>query len=167
MDRLTYDPATEQLTYRSDKADGPTAGTAALDPLEFLARLLTHIPDPGQVMTRYYGWYASRTRGMRRRQAAGGAEVEEPVAITDPVHWSLRAARYRWAELLRRIYEVDPLTCPRCAALMRIVAVITDPAVITRILVHRARSAERAQRSRSPPPAPHRSSARATGGPPR
>jgi len=43
-------------------------------------------------MTRYYGWYASRTRGVRRRQAAGGAAVQEPVAITDPVNWSLRAA---------------------------------------------------------------------------
>jgi len=59
------------------------------------------------------------------------------------VNWSLRAARYRWAELLRRIFEVDPLACPQCAAPMRIVAVITDPAVITRILVHRARSLER------------------------
>jgi len=35
-------------------------------------------------MTRYYGWYASRTRGGRRRQATEGAEVEEPVAITEP-----------------------------------------------------------------------------------
>ena len=84
LGRLTYDPATEQLTYRSDKADGPTAGTQAIDPLEFLARLLTHSPDPGQVMMRYYGWYASRARGMRRRQAAGRAEVEEPVAIVAP-----------------------------------------------------------------------------------
>jgi hypothetical protein len=32
-------PASEQLTYRSDKPDGPTAGTAALDPLEFLIRV--------------------------------------------------------------------------------------------------------------------------------
>ena len=54
LDRLTYDPGTEHSTYRSDKADGPTAGTQALDSLEFLARLLTHISDPGQVMTRYY-----------------------------------------------------------------------------------------------------------------
>jgi len=30
--RWTYDPATEQLTYRSDKAHGPTVGTQALDP---------------------------------------------------------------------------------------------------------------------------------------
>ena len=50
---------------------------------------------------------------------------------------TLWAARYRWAELLRRIYEVDPLAYPRCAAPMRIVAVLTDPAVITRILAHR------------------------------
>ena len=28
-----------QVTYRSDKTDGPTAGTATVDPLEFLARL--------------------------------------------------------------------------------------------------------------------------------
>jgi hypothetical protein len=67
-------------------------------------------------MTRYYGWYASRTRGVRQRQAAGGTAAQEPVAITDPVNWSLRAARYRWAELLRRIYEVDPLAYPRRAA---------------------------------------------------
>ena len=86
------------------------AGKVAPDPLEFLARLLTHIPDPGQVMTRYYGWYASRTRGMRRRQAAEGAAAQEPVAIADPVNWSLRAARYRWAELLRRIYDDSDFT---------------------------------------------------------
>ena len=113
------------MTYRSDKAEGPTAGTATVDPLEFLARLVTHIPEPGQVMQRYYGWYASRTRGARRRQASDAAEA--PVAIVEPVDWSLRAARFRWVELLRRILEVDPLTCPRCQGLMRIVALITEP----------------------------------------
>ena len=101
-------------------------------------------------MTRSYGWYASRTRGTRRRQAAGG-EVEAPVTIVDPVDWSLRAARSRWAELLRRIFEVDPLACPRCRGPMRILTVRTDPAVITRILAHRARAVEAAPRSRGPP----------------
>ena len=31
MDRLTYEPATEQFSYRSDKTDGPTAGTQTPD----------------------------------------------------------------------------------------------------------------------------------------
>jgi hypothetical protein len=156
LDRLTNDPATEQLTYRSDTADGPTTGAETVDPLESLARLLTHIPDPGQVMTRYYGWYASRTRGMHRRPAAGGAAVEEPVAITDPVNGSLRAARYRWAETLRGIFEVDRPTCPRCSSRMRVVAVITEPPVVTRILAHGARVLERARQSRGPPPGARR-----------
>lgn len=156
LERMSYEAESEQVTYRSDKAEGPTAGTTTVDPLEFLARLVTHIPDPGQVMQRYYGWYASRTRGTRRRQAAPFG-TETAVAIVEPADWSLRAARLRWAELLRRIFEVDPLACPRCQGLMRLVAVITDPAVITRILAHRARARDPTHRSRSPPPRRRRS----------
>jgi hypothetical protein len=149
LERMSYDPASEQVTYRSDKAEGPTAGPETVDPLEFLARVVTHIPEPGQVMQRYHGWYASRARGTRRRQVT--AATTAPVAIADPQAWSQRAARYRWAELLRRIFEVDPLACPRCRGLMRIVAVITDPGVISRILGQRARALPLAHRSRSPP----------------
>ncbi|MCH7491569.1 MAG: transposase [Gemmatimonadetes bacterium] len=28
-----------------------------------MARVASHIPNKGQVLHRYYGWYASRTRG--------------------------------------------------------------------------------------------------------
>ena len=73
LERLTHEAATIQVTYRSDKAEGPTAGSETVDVLEFLARLVTHIPDPHQVLTRYYGWYANRTRGIRHR--AGGAHA--------------------------------------------------------------------------------------------
>ena len=74
-----------------------------------MPRLLTHIPDPGRVMTRHYGWYASRTRAVRRRQAAGGGgverRVEAPVVITDPVNWSLRATRHRWCGRLENVRD--------------------------------------------------------------
>jgi hypothetical protein len=40
-------PRSPTITYRSDKTEGPTAGRETLDALEFLARLVTHIPDPG------------------------------------------------------------------------------------------------------------------------
>ena len=135
LERLTYDAAAKQVTYRSDKAEGPTAGADTVDPLEFLARVLAHIPDKGQVTTRYYGWYANRPRGMRRRlaeRAEGTALV--PVVPARPL--AATEARRRWAELLRRIYEVDPLACPACGGVMRIIAVITDGAVIDRLLTH-------------------------------
>ncbi len=63
-------------------------------------------------------------------------------------HRVFRALRRRWAELLRRIYEVDPLVCPRCGETMRIIAFITEPRVITKILRHLA---TKAANQRSPP----------------
>ncbi|MBI3272870.1 MAG: hypothetical protein HYZ53_28035, partial [Planctomycetes bacterium] len=44
--------------------------------------------------------------------------------------------RRRWAELIKRVYEVDPLVCSRCGATMKIVAFITDPTVLARSLSH-------------------------------
>ncbi len=55
-ERLTYDRASKAVRYRSDQSEGPTAGTDTADPLEFLARVLGHIPDNGHVATRYEGW---------------------------------------------------------------------------------------------------------------
>ena len=38
--------------------------------------------------------------------------------------------------LLARIYEVLPLLCPACGGHMRILSFITDPPVVTAILLH-------------------------------
>jgi len=42
--------------------------------------------------------------------------------------------RYRWAELLQRVFEVDALRCPRCSSTLRLIAAIEDPAVARKIL---------------------------------
>jgi len=103
LERLTYDRTAKAVTYRSDKSDGPTAGTETADPLEFLARVLVHIPDKGHVTTRYYGWYANRPRGMRRH--AEPAAVGAPAIVPAPRLAPTDAAR-RWAALLQQIFEV-------------------------------------------------------------
>ncbi|MCK8603643.1 hypothetical protein [Desulfoferrobacter suflitae] len=41
-----------------------------------------------------------------------------------------------WRDLIKKIYEVDPLTCPRCGHDMKIISLIHEPAVIERILGH-------------------------------
>ncbi|MGI8423559.1 MAG: hypothetical protein ACR2NO_05530 [Chloroflexota bacterium] len=48
-----------------------------------------------------------------------------PITVAEPEALPLREARRRWAELLRRSYEVDPLTCPACGGAMRILAFLT------------------------------------------
>ena len=42
--------------------------------------------------------------------------------------------RRNWARLIQKIYEVDPLVCPKCQGAMRIVSSIEDPSVIREIL---------------------------------
>ena len=147
LERLTYDRAAKTVTYRSDKSAGPTAGTETVDPLAFLARVLVHIPDKGQVTTRYYGWYANRPRGMRHQVEP--AAPEAPLAIVTTPRLAPTEASRRWAALLRQIFEVDPLRCPTCHGTMRIVAVITQRSVIDQILAHLGTRTTAA--ARSPP----------------
>jgi hypothetical protein len=60
-----------------------------------------------------------------------------------------RALRRRWAEMIKRVYEVDPLVCPRCHGEMRIIAFVVDEAVIDKILSHLV--AKGGHRVRGPP----------------
>jgi hypothetical protein len=61
-------------------------------------------------------------------------QAPEDAAIPDGPYRA--ALRRRWAELIRRVYEVDPLICPRCGSEMRVIGFITQPALIDRILDH-------------------------------
>jgi len=49
---------------------------------------------------------------------------------------SAKESRSAWARLLAKVYEVDPLRCTRCGSSMRVLAVITDPPQVLRILRH-------------------------------
>ena len=44
--------------------------------------------------------------------------------------------RKNWARLIQKIYEVDPLTCPKCSGKMKVISVIEDEDVIKKILRH-------------------------------
>jgi len=41
-----------------------------------------------------------------------------------------------WRELIRKVHEVDPLTCPACGAEMKVIAFITEYPVIDKIIHH-------------------------------
>jgi transposase len=41
-----------------------------------------------------------------------------------------------WAEMIRKVYEVDPLVCPKCGSRMKIISFLTDWAVVDRIIDH-------------------------------
>jgi len=41
-----------------------------------------------------------------------------------------------WAAMIRKVYEVDPMICSKCGGRMKVVAFITEVAVVDRIIDH-------------------------------
>jgi hypothetical protein len=78
-----------------------------MDPLEWLARMADHIPDPGRHRTLFYGYYANRVRGDRAAPEPGEAKVEEKPA-------KKRRCTASGARLISKVFHVDPLTCTKC-----------------------------------------------------
>jgi hypothetical protein len=41
-----------------------------------------------------------------------------------------------WAEMIRKVYEVEPMVCAECGGQMKVIAFLTDYAVVDRIIDH-------------------------------
>ncbi|MDH3817069.1 MAG: transposase, partial [Myxococcales bacterium] len=121
------------------------------DPLEFLARVIMHIPEPRRHLVRYYGWYSNVSRGKRNKeedeQSRPIEETADAPRIDGDRSADARSFRRSWAQLIKRIYEVDPLQCPSCGGEMKVVAFITEHEVVDRILRHLKRKEEGKERA--------------------
>ena len=79
-----------------------------------------------------------RTKAAEEAKAQQSGAIE-PITTDDSATPYRKLCRMRWATLIKRVYEVDPLCCPQCGGTMAIVSFIeqTDQAdVIKRILTH-------------------------------
>ena len=95
-------------------------------------------------MTRYYGFYSNRARGERRKQ---NKQEDDPDTTATPGEVEVidvssykprRIPSKTWRDCIKKIWEVDPLECPKCHAEMKIISFISksQPEVIRKILEH-------------------------------
>jgi hypothetical protein len=127
QERMSYVPEDAKVIYQSK--DGKEE--KIFDALEWLAAMSSHIPDKGEQMVRYYGYYSNVCRGRRQKEDQDGLIPY----IIEPQEDS-KEYRKNWARLIRKVYVVDPLTCPKCQATMKVVSFIEDKDVIAKILKH-------------------------------
>jgi hypothetical protein len=144
---------------RGRKSTRPGAnGVVELSPFEFLDRLADLVPPPRKHRHRYHGVFAPNHKlrsavtalangnvGKRRDAATDGHAVGGHAAGGDtpgdccgscdkpPSHDTSRIA---WAKLMARVGEEFPLECPGCGGDIRLIAFITDPGPIRKILAH-------------------------------
>jgi len=81
---MSYLPEESQIIYRSKD----NRQEKIFDALEWLAAMTSHIPDHGEQMVRYYGYYSNLSRGLRQDENAKPNRNQ--------------------ARLIQKIYEVDP-----------------------------------------------------------
>jgi hypothetical protein len=98
----------------------------------------THLPKKGAKQVIYYGAYSQAWRGREHRQGIlQKALTEENSASSIEDHSSCyRRRRQLWAVLLKKVWDVDALKCPKCGGKMKVISFIEQPSVIRRILKH-------------------------------
>ena len=146
LEKMTYLPETGMVMYRSRMHKGVIRDFQLMPGAQWLEMLCCDIPDRFERLLRYVGWYSTRCRGKRARaaaQAPGAQASQDEQAVA-------ARARSSWARLIHKVYEVDPLECPKCGGAIRVIALIDDAHVIRRILEHLGRWEPR-QRQRAPP----------------
>ena len=146
-----------RLVYRLPRPTPDGRTMLRLSPLELLERLAPLIPPPRVHRHRYHGVLAPNA-SLRAAVVAIGRPVVPEVEIgeaeptgpdpVDPVHpvgggaggdgpaRPANPARIRWAVLLARIYGVLPLLCLGCGGQMKILAFLTNPPIVSAILLH-------------------------------
>ncbi len=142
-----------RIALKKPFSDGTVA--VDLDPLSLLCRLVALVPAPRFHTVRYFGVLAAAAK-WRPLVVPKPQPSEVTDDATAPATTPCRAtgSRYRpWAELLRRTFAVDVETCPRCGGHMRLMALITEPQSVARLLRHRGEPTEPPARAppRDPP----------------
>jgi len=137
------------LQLKSPYHDGTTH--IVMEPLEFMQRLAALVPRPRLHLIRFHGVLAPNAK-LRPAIIPSASRDANPVAPDQAESpYSSLLARMSWAQLLKRVFDIDLEHCPNCGGTLTIIAAILDPTVIAQILTHLGLSA------RAPPRAPARS----------
>ena len=138
------------VQLRTRWGDGTTH--VAFSPSAFLTRLAVLIPRPRVNLLLYHGVLALRAAWRTEivPHAPGSATSNMPDESSSAGSVSSPSRGWRWADLMRRVFALDVLACPRCGGRLRLIAVFESSDTTARILRHLQLPTE------VPPPAPAR-----------
>ena len=77
-----------------------------------------------------FGLYANAHRGKLRKASLEASPLRMMEEELRPI------PAKGWAEMIRKVYEVDPMVCPRCGGTMKVIAFLTDHKVVDKIIDH-------------------------------
>lgn len=130
------------VEYRLRKPDRKGNTVVVFTPKELMMKLISLIPKKGMPLRRYFGILAAGSKARRKvvlkappRQLE--KKAEEPTTKAQDLAALLPMPRPRtdWGELLRRIWNVEAVLCPKCFSVMERVAMLLTKADARRELL--------------------------------
>ena len=108
-----------------------------MTPMEFMQRLAALVPRPRLHLIRFHGVLAPNAK-LRKAVVPAPPTATAPAHANDCAHTPTSSAkrRMRWAQLLKRVFDIDIERCPHCGGQLKLIAAIEEPAAIARILTH-------------------------------
>ena len=123
---MTYQRDEAKVIYKAKKS----RETKTFDVLEWLAAMCSVCPTVGS------RWSGTMAGTVMSAGAIGKKKTDTAIPGIIEADETSPAKRKAWARLIQKIYEVDPLTCPKCKGAMKIISFIDQPGVIKAILQH-------------------------------
>jgi hypothetical protein len=116
-EKMLYNEKTGSVIYRSKPNPKVKGNFKVFTAGEFIGAITQHIPDKGFQLVRYYGWYSNKSRGIRAKlkkcEGVCGFQNKEIEIIDISAYQAPKVPSKKWRELIRKIWEVDPLICPK------------------------------------------------------
>ena len=103
-----------------------------------MAKLAALVPPPRLNLTRFYGVFAPnatvRAEVTASKRGKNSPKLDDSLKDKDKPYY---AKSMSWAQRLKRVFNIDITQCERCKKRnVKIIACITDPIVIKKILDH-------------------------------
>ena len=99
---------------------------------DFIARLAALVPRPRAHLLRYHGLFAPNAPKCRLIVKSSLSRTRANATDDDPPP----RAPMSWMARLRRVFDIDISRCPVCNGTLRVIAVVTEPVAIGRIIEH-------------------------------
>jgi hypothetical protein len=130
--------------FKREWSDGTQA--VYFTPLEFIEKLVALVPQPRIHLTRFHGVLAPNSK-LRRfvvpvPLTPESSDCEEPKSSDKPEKKARDPRRLSWAELLKRVFQIEITECPDCGGQLLFIAAVLKRDAVEKILTHLGRSAE-------------------------
>jgi len=115
--KTPYDNGTQQIMFET---------------IEFMEKLAALVPRPKVHLTRFHGALAPNYKFRKLIVPVPDTSIE----TYEKENGKNSKKRITWAQLLKRVFKIDMETCSSCGGKLKVIAAITEKAIIKKILEH-------------------------------